>query len=122
MKAGRCVLGMGEGTGHLWAQIKGQRCGKLPLYPLPQRGASCSPAEVPETAPAQACTQNISFWLNCSQDSLKAKLGKSHKFSFSNTEFLPAHWSSSYFQLTFVVVVVLKKEKKPREGRCNLPH
>ena len=31
------------------------------------------------------------------------KLGKRHKLPFAKTEFWPAHWSSSCFQLSFVV-------------------
>lgn len=62
-----CVLGMGEGPGHLCAQTKGQRCGQLHLCPPPWLRASCAPTEVPEVALTHAGAQNTSFCLNCGQ-------------------------------------------------------
>lgn len=62
-----CVLGMGEGPGHLCAQTKGQRCRQLHLCPPPRLRASCAPIEVPEVALTHAGAQNTSFCLNCGQ-------------------------------------------------------
>lgn len=45
---------------------------------------------------------------------------KRHKLPFSKTEFLPAHWSNSCFQLAFVVVFFFLKKKKKRQV-YNLP-
>lgn len=62
-----CVLGMGEGPGHLCAQTKGQRCRQLHLCPPPRLRAPCAPIEVPEGALTHAGAQNTSFCLNCGQ-------------------------------------------------------
>lgn len=87
-----CVLGMGEGPGHLCAQTKGQRCRQLHLCPPPRLRASCAPIEVPGVALTHAGAQKHLLLPQLRPGSLKANLGKSHKFPFSRTEFLPAHW------------------------------
>ena len=120
MKAGRRVLGTGEGTDHLWAQIKRQRCGKLHLYPLPQRRSSCSPQKF-QRAPTQACTQNISFWLNCSQDS-EGQVGKKPQIFLFQNRILACPLVKFLFSAHFCCCWFFLKEKNQREGRCNLPH
>lgn len=90
-----CVLGMGEGPGHLRAQTKGQRCRQLHLWPPLRPRACCAPTEVPGAALTRRCTKHLLPPLQ--PGSLKANLAKSHQLPFSRTEFLSAHWSSSCF-------------------------
>ena len=54
------------------------------------------------------------------------KLGKRNKRPFAKTEFWPAHWSSSCFQLSSVVCFCFENrqtnKKHLKRGRCDLSH
>lgn len=104
-----CVLGLGEGPGHLWAQTKGQRCRKLHLYPLLWLRASCAPTEGPEIAPTQAATQSISFWL------FEGRIEKEPQTSLFQNRILACPLVKLLFSARFCSFSILKHEKQ-REG------